>query len=396
MAKTYLDQLLKFEEEAAKGQSSSLNDSYDQRVYKGDYKMAESLTWLVGEEWEEVRTLIARGQFMKAKELLSTLGSEDQLGQQEAQFEEARTALFEGEFEKTLDITTSLLKDKQLNPLTHMTSLQLQSVALLETGQTKEALDATEKILVLENIFPKAQASLYGRVARCRALNELGNIYQADHEGKELWDKISSGVYNLNLPLQLIMYCRMMCKIAIQRKLPFAGYAMAGFWLGKEIESPLHQGFFLLDLSISEDPELRKFATAELKSYKERFSCLRRFAQGIASYESLNMATGIDKYTSTEPDSLLFLKENYVYSLEKNELKKLDLHQKTLSILKFMKNLQVEKENLFKSVWEVNSFNPIHNDSSIRTALKRLREDTEVTVTSHNMLIEIPTALIVL
>ncbi|MFZ4715139.1 MAG: hypothetical protein ACOYL6_15565 [Bacteriovoracaceae bacterium] len=395
MGASRIKQLIGEEELAAmKGQLISSNDIQNERVNKGNYRLAQGLSYLVDDKWEQIRTSIACGKFNEAKDRLNTLDQNDLMTKQESAFELARISCYEGEFQKALDILIPLIQDDQLNPLTLMTALQLQALALLETGEFLQCLEITETILVLETLFPGAQASLFGRVTRSRALQQVASKEEVEREVVELWRRISSGVYGMNKPLQLIMYCRLQCKLRIQEKNPYTEYAMAGLKLSQKMNSPLHIGFFLLDLLVAGDSELSRYAMATLPPYLEKFQCLRFFHSKLFAGPEIP-SSGVSKFLTKEPQDILFSEEGFLYSLTNDSLIELKMNEKTKSILAEIKNNQVDKEVIFKKVWQAQHFNLLNNDSSVRTALKRVRAECGINVTSQSMLLEIPETLIV-
>lgn len=390
-----LENLLEHEMHAAQGKLTDINDIYLERVYRGQYIQAEGLSWLSDDKMEKIRTFISRGQFLQAKELLQLFDVTEILSQQEVLFEEARITCLEGKFEETLEKINQLFKNHSINPLTALTALQLQSLALLELGKAQEALEVTDQLLGLETLFPSSQAALFARVTRARAFNDLGHPIRADLEAQELWEKIKSGTFVVNKTLQLIMYCRLKDKLSIKRGESFAAYALSGHWLAKEMGSPLHEAFFLLDLSECEDPSLREFAHVALSAYLDRFSCIKRFQQKITTNNSQNVHTGLDKFIATPPKNLLFQVKSYLYSFHERTLTALDLQDKSSKLIQFIQNKKMEKETVFKQVWDSPHFHGLYHDSSIRTALKRLRGETGINITSKDMVLEITDCLVV-
>ncbi|MFZ4713289.1 MAG: hypothetical protein ACOYL6_06245 [Bacteriovoracaceae bacterium] len=374
-------ELLEAECHLASGKLAETPSSFTQRVKEGDYSKAEGIAFMEGDKVQQIRSLISAGAIQEAQAILSQTS---EMTKQELLFEQARSLCFNAKFVECQQILQNLIDDPDLNPLSRMTGYQLMSLCEFEIGDISKCLASINRVFAMETIYPRAEASLFARSLRIRALSMASSTFQVKHGLKDLWEIIASGRFYLNVKFQIIIYLLTECFI---EKSParLAVMASAGMKLAQKLASPLHEGIFLNYLA-SVCPEVDGDAILMAKQYPM-----------VASSREKTLSRTMDKTPFNQPleiNDIIFLSHKSRYSFKADELHAFDLSPQNEAILTLLSSGPLEKHILFKKHWGM-EFNPIVHDTKIRTSLKRIRQQTDLEIVSQDNLLHLPHTLII-
>lgn len=379
---------LMIDETLAKGLTVSPSMSFEQRVLKGNYTLAEALAQVQNLGLEKVRSFISRGALTEASEIINLENQHE-----EVLFEKARMLCYSGDFKNALEEVNKLIKLDNINLLTKMTCHQIRALCHFELGSFPSALSEIDRVIALENIYPKSEASLFSRSLLVRVLIKTDAIALAQKEIENLWFKISTQQYPLNLNFQLIMYLRALNELKKHLKQNTLPENISGMWLAKNMQSPIHEGLFINTLSKSNFKDISNLANKDSIAFQGRFEIVRYFSEKEENY--LNDSE-IDISSYLKPISkILFLKETAIFDFELNTLMNVKLTEQNVALIKLIKNQKKEKEEVYKTMWNAPEYHPEFHDSAIRTAIKRLRENTGVEVVSENSTVFLKDVIII-
>ena len=380
--------ILILDDKIARGQKAALLDSYEQRVKAGNYLKAEGLARKAKMDWEEIRSFISRGA---TKDAFNKLQSSNE--NHEKNYELARILCFEGKFRSAIPICEELLSHSEVHLLTKMATHQVLALCYYELEQFQQSLTQIDRVVALESIYPHSEVSLFARTLNIRTLAKLKALSAAKQEQAILWQKIKDQQYSLNLKFQLIMYLKSAIELKRAQNKCSLSEKIAGMWLAKEMGSPIHEGLFLLDLSKSSNQTISELAKGDFACFEERFECMLHYkAKDHTSHDQ--MIYNEELYLK-RPLKLVLLNESVSIDLETYSIQDLTLTDQSRELLQNISNQWIDKSELYKKIWKGNEYHPLENDSAIRTAIKRLRQQLNAPVVTSDYSITLAETIVI-
>lgn len=384
--------ILQVDEMLARGISPTASLTYQERVLNGNLTVAEAFSQIQDSNIEKLRTFISRGAANEATDILSIIQKEE-VSQQEYLFEKCRLHCYTGRFKEASFEIESLLK-QNLNPLTKMTAHQIAALCYYEQGFYNEALSEIDRVVGFEQLYPRAEASLFARSLRIRSLVKLNSIGLAQAETSKLWNMIVAEQYGLNKYFQLIMYLRALCELNKAQEKCSLSVNIAGMWLARKFNSPIHEGVFISNLAKSNNRQVADLAKKDLESFLGRFEGVKYYSQ---KEESPNFDGQIRlSFYEKSLSKIVFVLEKKSFSVAEGIMQTLKLTDQNISLLKKINNYHVDKADIYNSLWGSKEFHLDLHDPAIRTALKRLRGATHAEVVTEDFQIYLKDTLTII
>ena len=373
---------------------------YLARTAENNARKAEALLYTEpADPFQELRTLLSRGQFEDAEkklaELNSSLDATAVHSRVELYLDQSRLAAYRNDWIKSLELCNEGLA---LNPtvVTRMTLLQVRSLALFELGQFAGARKDIDLISSLATLFPATPNAFYAGVLKARIAARTGGVQAGFAQlmplRKHLQQATSGG---RDLLLTLLRTEIDLLRLNDQN---ITAHAVACFVLAEQMGDELYAGLAFLDLYLSVSLEFRKALEGTLKVYSSRFEKLRSLLNevetgipGSTSSKTIKMAVAIaaspdflSQAALTAPQqikSLVLLSAHQVIELDPFRIRTTEFQEKAMAVLQIMKAEPILKAELMKRVWNVKYSSHLH-DSVLRTTFTRLRKTTGATIRS--------------
>lgn len=360
------------------------------RVVDADFLGAESLMLAIPEtpSLEKIRTWIARGELESAeKSLAAWLECEiPDLLRAEASLELARVRLMEGNWIEVVRHASSALEIPVFPSVSRLAAIQIRALSWLELGElskTAADLDRARSLLLL---FPNAPTAFYVEAIEARYRLASGRIEAAKAKIGELHAR-----------------CRKRESFNFDRLLTLARLestdraAYLGVLLSRAIGDSLYEGLGWAELAGSVNPVVRERSLGKFREFSDRFSRVRSFPIVDRSGEERGNSRdpGLEEALGNPPSSVLWVDRGLLVDLEAKEIRVVELSEQHRLLLDAIRSTNRSESAIFRSAWKL-SYRPDSHLSTLKVALKRLRDRTGLAFSLRGGEVSIPAGVALL
>lgn len=369
-------------------QGSAEEQVYLARMLENDGRKSEALAETQNvTAIQRLRTMIQRGKFAEAIELLVQVDKDGPIETPEVLLEEARIKAFSGQWTDCFAICQKAVSQKPTG-LTLQTIMQVRSLALFELGDFSACARDLDLLESMSRIYPSSQASLYARITMVKLLAVKGELRRARRELNLLWQDFRSpkrGSLDFLLVLLRAESCLSFCEGGDPLR-----FSQACGLVARTTGEDFYGALALMESANARLPDDETQRT--LANDRERFSRLKLLQTEIDSKQkpiSTSAAvirawkSGRELASLPAPSAANFIlleNHNVLIQLQPFQIHKLSAESKLLKVLAVLAKGRISKEVLFRQVWEMQNYVPHLHENLVFQTIGRVRRTLGVAI----------------
>ena len=346
-----------------------------------------------------LRKNILKGKFAEAEELAEQIKTQtsDQRTLSEILQEQAFQAIFEFDWCRGVVFLTQAIEGNS-SPSSRLAQLQMRAVAYYEMGEFAKAMSDIEAAESLMDLFPysPAKALLRGTEAKIQA--KLAGVTQAREKIIDYWN----GLIREKTFTSANLLTHLRLEISFRRDLGqnYQEYAYAAREVARLRGETYYQAFAELEYFYSLSSQYRDTHLADLKEILAENESLEVMSQAIENQESSFSTTVADiiRYNSTHScesvlqpmKNIYFANEKWLVSLQPFQIDHFAKESQVLKAVESFAGREVEKPEVFRTLWGTQKYVPRLHDQLIWNLNKRMKKDfhLDVSIDDEKLLIK--------
>ena len=378
--------------EVSKNNDQSISKALLARVKDADYVKAESLLYSqpVNEqdEFQRIRTLISRGQLSEAESHLQSWLTESQPEEirAEARLELARILAARGEWLEVVKVSSLALDCPVLATVSRLTLLQVRANAWLELSDFSKTTFDLDQARGLLNLYPNAPSSFYLEALQTKLQVATGRHFESIQVLERFYSKFrKAGAINFD---QILTLLRVEAHALRVSNLPFENAAFAGILLCQAMGDTLYEALGWAELVASCDRDISDYARSTSTPLFEKFERARKLAKSLETKPLKDSKASSPLPLERSIKRMYFAKRGLIVDLENKTAQFVSLTEQHRTLLECLIAGSQSADSFFTSAWNL-TYQPQRHETTLKVALKRLRDQTGITVRLRGGQIEI-------